>query len=200
MRFISARVLRVFGLMAFAVAALLVASRWLVICGLVTLPITFPAVLVLGGDELDETYGIWKSRVLVWLVSLPVMLLLAWIYCRFIRAERASLPLEQGSPEDKEFNPRLCMFSVASFVLGSLPLLGWILMSVSNPHGIFPFGMSCAGGGVLVSPLPIILAIIARRRIRRSEGALNGLRLAKAGMILPFVPAVIMIPWYLLAM
>jgi hypothetical protein len=73
-------------------------------------------------------------------------------------------------------------------------------MSVSNPHGIFPFGMSCAGGGVLASPLPIILAIIARRRIRRSEGAFNGMRLGKAGMILPFVPAVIMIPWYMLAM
>jgi hypothetical protein len=200
MRFISARLLRVFGLMAFVVAALLVASRWLVICGLVTLPITFPAVLVLGGDGLDETYGVWRSRALVWLISLPVMLLLAWIYCRFIRAERASLPLEQGSPEDTEYKPRLCMFSIASFVLGSLPMLGWIMMSVSNPQGIFPFGMSCAGGGVLVSPLPIILAIIARRRIRRSEGALSGTRLAKAGMILPFVPAAIMIPWYMLAM
>jgi hypothetical protein len=42
------------GLMAFVLAALLVASRWLVICGLVTLPVTFPAVLVLGGDELDD--------------------------------------------------------------------------------------------------------------------------------------------------
>ena len=200
MPFISARVLRLFGLMAFAVAALLVASRWLVICGFVTLPITFPAVLVLGGDELDETHGVWGSRALVWLISLPVMLLLAWVYCRFIRAEIESLPLEQGSPEDKEYNPKLCKFSVASFMLGSLPILGWILMSVSNPHGIFPFGLSCAGGGVLVSPLPIILAIIARRRIRRSEGALKGMRLAKAGMILPFVPAAIMIPWYLLAM
>jgi len=189
-----------FGLMALVVAALLVASRWLEICVLVTLPITFPAVLVLGGDELDETYGVWKSRALVWLISFPVMLLLAWTYCRFIRPDRAILPLEKGVPEDKEYNPRLCKFSVASSVLGSLPLLGWILMSATNPQGIFPFGMSCAGGGVAASPLPIILAIIARRRIRRSEGALNGMRLAKAGMILPFVPAVIMIPWYLLAM
>ncbi len=94
----------------------------------------------------------------------------------------------------------ICKFSVASFVLGSLPMLAWILMSVSNPHGIFPFGMVCATGGVLASPLPVILAIIARRRIQQSEGALNGMRLAKAGMILPFVPAAIMIPWYLLAM
>lgn len=94
MQFISTRVFRMFGLMAFAVAALLVASRWLVICGLVTLPVTFPAVLVLGGDELDETCGVWGSRALAWLISLPVMLLLAWIYCRFIRAERGSLLLQ----------------------------------------------------------------------------------------------------------
>ena len=88
MRFIPASAFRVFGFIAFVIAALLVASRWFVFCGLLTLPITFPALLVLGADELDETYGIWGSRVLAWLISLPVMLILAWICSRLSRADR----------------------------------------------------------------------------------------------------------------
>lgn len=82
--FSTHHILSIFLIMASAVAALLVGSHWGEWCGWVSLPITLPAVVILGGDELDEIYGIWGSRGLIWLLSLPVMLIWAWLISRVL--------------------------------------------------------------------------------------------------------------------
>ena len=47
-----------------------------------TLPLTFPAVFVLG-DESTERFGVVCELTLVWVLAIPMALLYAGIHCRW---------------------------------------------------------------------------------------------------------------------
>jgi len=46
-----------------------------------TLPVSWPALFILGADETQETYGRWGECVLFWLCSLPCIAAYAWLLC-----------------------------------------------------------------------------------------------------------------------
>jgi len=60
----------------FMVALLLVFSRTFPAAGWATLPLIWPAALLLG-DEAQERYEVWGEIGLLWVGSLPMSLLLA---------------------------------------------------------------------------------------------------------------------------
>lgn len=57
--------------------------------GLASLPLTWPALFVLGGDESTERYGVYGELVRVWYCSLPIALAYATIWAAARRANPA---------------------------------------------------------------------------------------------------------------
>jgi hypothetical protein len=64
------------------VAGLIFGSRTVPGLGLLTLPFSWPGVLLLGFDETEEIYGYWGEPVFYWLCSLPCVVGYSWLICR----------------------------------------------------------------------------------------------------------------------
>jgi hypothetical protein len=56
---------------------------------LASLPLTWPALIVLGADETTERYGVYGELARVWYCSLPVALAYATMWAMARRATRA---------------------------------------------------------------------------------------------------------------
>ena len=56
------------------------------------LPFIFPGLIVLGVDEVQETYGYWGELFYDWFLSLPCVFFYAWLIRRHLLA-RTHLPL-----------------------------------------------------------------------------------------------------------
>src|SRR5262245_6308758 len=76
--------------MALVTAALLGCSRLISGIGLLTLPVSWPGLLILGADETQERYGYWGELVLFWLCSLPCIVAYARLASRRLPESRTS--------------------------------------------------------------------------------------------------------------
>jgi hypothetical protein len=71
------------GVLATITALLLLGTRIVPGLGLLTLPVSWPGLIILGADETQERFGYWGELVLFWLCSLPCIVLYAWLYSRW---------------------------------------------------------------------------------------------------------------------
>ena len=71
------------GVLATVTALLLVGTRIVPGLGLLTLPVSWPGLIILGADETQERYGYWGELVLFWICSLPCVIAYAWVFCRW---------------------------------------------------------------------------------------------------------------------
>ena len=69
------------GVLATITAVLLVGTRIAPGLGLLTLPVSWPGLILLGADETQERYGYWGELILFWLCSLPCIVIYAWLFC-----------------------------------------------------------------------------------------------------------------------
>jgi hypothetical protein len=77
------RILRFSSLLAGLVAALLLGSRFFQALGYVAFPFRLPGILLLGTDETQERYGYWGEIILLWLLSLPCIVIYASLIYRW---------------------------------------------------------------------------------------------------------------------
>ena len=71
------------GVLATITGLLLLGTRIIPGLGLLTLPVSWPGLIILGADETQERYGYWGELVLFWLCSLPCIIVYAWLFCRW---------------------------------------------------------------------------------------------------------------------
>jgi membrane-anchored protein YejM (alkaline phosphatase superfamily) len=69
--------------LAVVTVALLLGTRVVSGLGILTLPVSWPGLIILGADETQERFGYWGELVLFWLCSLPCIFLYAWLFCRW---------------------------------------------------------------------------------------------------------------------
>jgi hypothetical protein len=79
-------------ILALLTALLLLGSRLAPAFGLLTLPVSWPGLIILGADETQERYGYWGELMLFWLCSLPCIVAYAWLWCRWRGRRRVAAP------------------------------------------------------------------------------------------------------------
>jgi hypothetical protein len=78
----SRKIIWLSAVLALLTALLLLGSRLVSALGLLTLPASWPGLIILGTDETQERYGYWGELILFWLCSLPCIVAYAWMFCR----------------------------------------------------------------------------------------------------------------------
>jgi hypothetical protein len=76
------KILGLAGGFAVVVGALLFGSRFVPGLGILSLPFSWPGLLILGADETQERYGYWGELILFWLCSLPCIIGCSWLICQ----------------------------------------------------------------------------------------------------------------------
>lgn len=84
------RVVPVSAFLATLLAVLLVASRFFQPFGYAAVPFCLPGLFILGADETQERYGYWGEIILLWLLSLPCIVIYVSLLSRWWQSRRRS--------------------------------------------------------------------------------------------------------------
>jgi hypothetical protein len=87
---ISRKIVQVSAVLALLTALLLLGCRVVPALGLLTLPVSWPGLIILGADETQERFGYWGELILFWLCSMPCIMAYAWLWCRWWGRQRVS--------------------------------------------------------------------------------------------------------------
>lgn len=92
MRTLGGKTIGLAGAFAMVVGGLLFGSRFIPGLGYLSLPFSWPGLLILGTGETQERYGYWGELILFWLCSLPCIIGYAWLISHMRRGNSDVCP------------------------------------------------------------------------------------------------------------